>query len=491
MSKSIVSRGGVWRALGASMLCVFMASTPGFAQHQSQDLPADATLARLIEQTLAALPELDSREHIARAQAARTAQAGAWPDPILQLGIQNDGFKSIQIGMMETSFVSLMASQTIPWPGKTRLRESISELEANDARASVARMRLSAEAFVRRGYLDLMWVRERRALLEHRLTLGQHALEAALARYQAGTGAQVDALRAKLELTRLEQQRSVLDVEERLDLQALNRARQRPSDEAIVTARGVRELSVRAERIRAFSPEHAVATSPELAAARAQVTRAGEQRQLAQKSYSPDLTLGAGFMYRGSLPPMWLMTVAAPVPVFGASKQGGAVRESRALEQAAHEQLRALEQLVRLRSLERRELFTALTRTVALYEQGLLAQSATTAEAMLTQYRVGKGTFASVLEANAGLIGDEESYLRALVDAERLLIAEREVSLQSSPLPSLAASGSAMPGAMSATAVSAPVAPTSPSSGVGASSPTPTGGNSGGSMSGMGVRPLP
>jgi cobalt-zinc-cadmium efflux system outer membrane protein len=448
----------------------------------AKDLPTDATLAQLIRETLAVLPELRTGEQVVQAQAARTSQVGAWPDPVLQLGIQNDGFKSIEIGNMGTSFVSLMASQTMPWPGKTGLRESISELGTSEARQSLERAKLSAEAFVRSGYLDLLWARERRALIEQREKLWQHAIDAALAKYEAGTGPQVDVLRARLELARLQQQRALNDGQEQSTLQSLNRMRHHPLDEPIATTHSVRDLAAPAGLVETFSAERAVAHSPELAAAKSQAERAGKQIELSEKSYYPDLTLGAGFMYRGSLPPMWLVTVAAPVPVFARSKQGAAVVESRALDRAARNQIHMLEQLVRLRSSERRTQFVTLVETMRIYEQGLLGQSSATADAMLAQYQVGKANFASVLEANAGLISDQEGYLRTLVEAERLLIAERAVSLQAVALPSMSGgSSSSMSSGVSAPAAAA-AAPGGAAVGGANAAVAPAGG---GSMSGM------
>jgi outer membrane protein TolC len=436
----------------------------------------------LIDETVASLPELNTADHVVRAQAARVAQAGAWPDPVLQLGIQNDGFKSIEVGHMETSFVSLMASQTMPWPGKTGLREAVSELSTSEARQAKARIRLSAEATVRRGYLDLMTIRDRRLLLDQLELLWKRSLGAARAKYETGTGAQVDLLRSELELTRIKQQRAALDAAERSVIQLLNRMRHHALDEPIPTTGHVQDLPPPSARAGVFSPDDAVARSPELAVARVQVTRATKQIDLAQKSYFPDLTFGAGFMYRGSLPPMWLLTVAAPVPVFAGSKQGSSVTESRALDAAARSQVEVLEQLVRLRSVERQTAFANVVETIRLYEQGLLTQSAATAEAMLAQYQVGRASFASVLEANAGLIADKQGYLQARVDAERLLIAEREVSLLGSAVSAPSAGGGAMPGAMSPTAAppSAPAAVLAPGS-----SAAPAAAAPGGSMSGM------
>ncbi|MDF3070671.1 MAG: outer rane efflux protein [Polyangiaceae bacterium] len=454
---------------------------------EAKELPADATLARLVQESLAAMPELASAQHASSAQAARVLQAGAWPDPVLQLGIQNDGFKSIEVGRMETSFVSFMASQTVPWPGKTGLRESLGAVSGAQIREAMARLRLSTEAAVRRGYLDLSFVRERAELLAQRETLWQRSLEAARIKYEAGTGAQLDLLRGQVELTRLKQQRVGLLAEERATLLQLNRLRRHSADAPIATPRRIRDLPPPAAGVSHFSSARALARSPELRAARLEVSRAAKQVDLAQKSYYPDLTVGAGYMYRGALPPMWLVTVSAPVPVFAGSKQGAAETESRALGHAARSQVEALEQLVRLRSDERRVAFSALVETIGLYETTLLTQSSGAAEAALAQYQVGRASFASLLDANAGLISDEESYLRTRVDAERLLIAEDEVSLAGTPTPATAGGGASMPGAMgsSATVGSSPTrSPAAPTSAAPTASPS-VGSGSGSGMSGM------
>ena len=63
-----------------------------------------------------------------RAERERVPQAGALPDPVLSLGIQNDGFDEIMIGKMETSFYQVMLSQGLPWPGKRGLRTDVARL---------------------------------------------------------------------------------------------------------------------------------------------------------------------------------------------------------------------------------------------------------------------------------------------------------------------------------------------------------------------------
>jgi cobalt-zinc-cadmium efflux system outer membrane protein len=430
--------GGGVLYLAVSALLSFQVSAR--AEDARMALPADATLSQLIKESLAVVPELAQAEHLVRAEVERAPQAGALPDPMLQLGIQNDGFSSIEIGKMPTSYISMMVSETFPWPGKLHLGEEVAKLGASQAKQSALRVRLSTEADVRRAYLDLLLARDRAALLDQLETLSQKSLGVARVRYEAGDGTQSDLLRSELELSRIAQRRFALQAEERARLEALNRLRNHRPQEPIETSTHIRGLLAPAELERLFAvPERALTNSPELASARLGVTRATRAVDLAEKSYFPDLTVGAGIMYRGSMPPMWLATVGGPMPVFAGSKQNRAVAESHALTNASRSRAAAVEQVLRLRSRERHAVFKALLSTVQLYDQGLLVRSEATAESTLSQYVVGKVSLVSVLEANAGLIADQTSYLEAIAAAHRILVAENELSL--APVAMLAPGG--------------------------------------------------
>jgi len=104
-------------------------------------------------------------------------------------------------------------------------------------------------------------------------------------------------------------------------------------------------------------------------------------------------------------------------------------------------------QLLQLRVQERLTLLEALLETNRLYRSGLLIQSEATVSSTMTQYGVGRVTFASVLEALTGYVNDYNGFLESVASAQRLAIAQREVSLDP---PALAAPGmgtSSMPGA--------------------------------------------
>src|SRR5512133_560757 len=253
----------------AAVLLAAWAAAPARGADATPAAAPDPVLARLVEESLAARPELRQAEATARAERERVPQAGALPDPMLALGIQNDGFQALQICKMETSYWQVMITQGLPWPGKRGLRTDVARESAAAADASVSRARLSTEAEVRRAYVDLLLARDRLALLARLEGIWQKSAGIARARYETGEGAQSDVLRAQLEQNRLRQRRWALEAQERGSLQALNRLRGRPFDDAIATTASVRELGIPALPEAAAAVEDALARSPELAQARA------------------------------------------------------------------------------------------------------------------------------------------------------------------------------------------------------------------------------
>lgn len=440
------------RALAGALVALASAPALGAAAPAApapaaptRPLADDPVLARLVAESLAARPELAAATAAAHAERERVPQAGAPPDPMVSLGIQNDGFGSIEIGKMPTSYWQVMVTQPIPWPGKLGLRTQVAELGAKTADATTARVRLSTEADVRRAYVDLVLARDRLGLLDELEGIWRKSAAIARTRYEAGEAAQSDVLRAQLELNRLRQRRWALEAGERTAVQALNRLRSRPLDTPIPTTATLRDVAPPALPDEAAAAAAAEARSPELAEARLGARRADAQVALARRDRYPDLSVSAGVMARGDFPPMWTASVGVTLPVWSGRKQGRAVAESEARASAGASDAAAVDQVLRERVEERRTALAALLESLRLYREGLLVQSQATADSTLAQYQVGKVTFASVLEANVGYVNDEDGFLEAAADAQRIAIASDEVSLDP-----VAAAGA---GALSAAAI--------------------------------------
>lgn len=409
----------------------------------------DPVLAGLIGQALAQRPEVAQARAAAQAVSEQVPQVGALPDPVVALGIQNDSFRQIQIGEMETSYLSVMASQTFPWRGKRGLRTEALTLAGRQAEADLDRVRLSVQAEVERAYVDLLLGRDQLVLLGRLETLWTQAEGLARARYEAGDGAQSDLLRAQLERTRLQQRRAALTAEEARRVAVLNRLCGKPLDDSIATDRSLASLPDPALPEPSRAAAEAEARSPELQRADLGVEQSTRLVELARLDYRPDLTVSAALMPRwGPFGPMWQAGVSFAVPLWTGRKQSRAVTESRLRGVAAQSDAQAVCQLLQQRVKERLAVLAALLESNRLYRSGLLIQSEATVSSTLVQYQVGRVTFASVLEALTGYLSDLNGFYESVAAAQRVDIAQREVSLE--PVAGAVSSGmggSSVPGA--------------------------------------------
>jgi outer membrane protein, heavy metal efflux system len=322
----------------------------------------------------------------------------------------------------------------------------VARLAASEAGAALSRARLTTEADVRRAYLDLLLTRDRLDLLSRLDEIWKTSAGFARSRYEAGEGAQSDVLRAQLEQNRLRQRRFTLAAQERAAVQALNRLRGRPVDDPIATSTTVRDLPIVELPASDVAVADALARSPELAQARLGAARAGKSLALAKRERFPDFNVNAGIMPRGGFEPMWKAGISVNLPVWSYRKQNKAVAENEQRAEASASGAEAIEQVLRLRVADRAAAHRAFSETARLYREGLLVQSRATAVSTLAQYRVGKVTFASVLEANAGYIADEDGFLAAVADAQRVAIEAAAVSLD--PAAAGGAGGGMATGAM-------------------------------------------
>jgi outer membrane protein TolC len=203
-------------------------------------------------------------------------------------------------------------------------------------------------------------------------------------------------------------------------------------DEAIPTLRSLVDLPDPA----VIDSEKSLASdereSPELQKALLVEEQADRAVALANKDRFPDVTVSAGVMPRGgNFETMWVAGVGMNLPIWGSQKQHRAIAEFRARGEAARGGAEVIRRLLRQRVNERREALDAILATNRLYREGLLVQSEATVASTLAQYQVGRVSFASVLEALAGHLDDQDGYLQAIVAAQKIAIEAREISLES------------------------------------------------------------
>jgi cobalt-zinc-cadmium efflux system outer membrane protein len=420
-------------ALAALLWSVAIAESPMAADigPAGPALTDDPLLRELVAAAMDRRPELAQARAQIAAEQERVPQSRALPDPMLSLGIQNDGFGGIQIGKMESSWLLMMASQTFPWPGKRGLRSDVAAFDVRSADADLQRALLTVAADVERAYVDLLRVRGQIGLLERLESVWKQSEVAARARYEAGEGAQSDFLRAQLEKNRLLQRRWALASEEQRLIIVLNRLRGRPMSEPIAISRTLVDLPDPILPDAEQAVADSLAGSPELKRARLTGEQADRRVDLARKERWPDVTVSAGIMPRGgSFDTMWQAGISFNIPVWTIEKQSRVIAENQSRGYAARSGAEAIRQRIEQRVRERLQALHALVESNRLYRSGLLVQSEATVASTLVQYQVGRVPFASVLEALSGYLVDVNGFLESIAATQRIAIAEREISLE-------------------------------------------------------------
>ncbi len=440
---STIKAGICLLSIGVALIflldCIVLADNPGSIP-AGPTLSEDPLLTRFVKEALEKRPELAQAKATIQADLERVPQARAFPDPVFSLGIQNDGFRAVQIGKMESSWYTVMSSQTFPWYGKRDLRGDLITLGVYQAEADLERVRLSVQAEVERAYVDVLLVRDQLNLLANLEALWTQIEELTRTRYEVGEGAQPDILRAQLERSRLKQRRWALEAEERRRCAVLNRLRGHPLDEVIPTNRSLADVPDPVLPENTGTWEKAEACSPELRKSLQAIDQSEKLVELAKKDYFPDLTVSAGLMARGrKFDPMWQAGLSFTIPVWGRSKQSRVIEENRIRGISAQFGAETIRQLLRQRIMERFTLLNALTETNRLYRSGLLVQSEAMVSSTMAQYQMGRVAFASVLEALTGYIADVNSFYESVATTQRVEIAQRELSLD--PLAGLALEG--------------------------------------------------
>ncbi len=344
-----------------------------------------------------------------RAEAVRTRQApaGALPDPMIEMVLQNAGVTSYSIGREEMSMIGVQVRQELPYPGKRAARAEI-------VRAEAAVRQAEAELVMRRIARDVRTLYARLYALDREAETLQAAGElldllaaTVRARYVAGVAEQEAVLKNQLEVSRLAERADDLRLARAESLAELNRWLDLPGEAEVGE---VEELPAPIEPPESL--ELLEEASPEVAVARAVVAAAAERLAAARLDLKPDFNGAAGLGVRGALDPVVTLSFGIQLPFWKEQKQRREI-EAAALElEAAQRDLQDVRAMVRSELARLASARAVADRQVVLYREAILPRTSAALDAARAAYLAGRGDFSSVIE-------DFELWLEARVELAR------------------------------------------------------------------------
>lgn len=411
--------------------------------------PPDPVADRLVAEAIANAPEIGEARAALEAAQRRIEPAQTLADPSASFLYQNDG-RSISLGKAEGSFVGLMLSQPLPWPGKLALAGKSNASEAREIEVGmVSRTGLTIEARIRNAWYDVVLARALDRLIEERRETAKQIESTARDRYVAGLAVQQDVLRAQIELARIDELKSSQRAVIASRLAELNGLLGRPQDAPLDTASELPPAVPLPDVTTVVSG--ALERSPEAAAARQGIETGRLRVEMAKKNFLPDFVVSAGSMYRGNfaMGPMWQAGVGVSLPIWINKRQQNQLAEAQARVAGQTSQTDVIRRDLELRTRERLAQLETANDVATLYREKIIPLDQLSYESALTSYQNGKVPFITVFDAVNALYSDRATHLGRLAEAAKWRVAIDEASLQPTSMsnaPSMPSGGAAASG---------------------------------------------
>ena len=431
MSFSFFSRS--WRRGYSPSLIVILISaiyTSGYWGLAVADTKPDhdgsvLTLDVAITKALAGNPGLGEIKARAEALAAVPEQAGALPDPTVNVGLLNVPTSSFNLHQEDMTMMEMGVSQTIPFPGKRALREKVAEHEAMASAESVEEARLRLTRDVKLNWWRLFYYDRTLKLLNEAEGFFQQLIDIAQANYKVGKGAQQEVMMAQLELSKLKS--------ETLDFLG-----QRGAESAKLNALLDRDVGTPL-----IIPGETTFKLPELAGAKLQdksllarplfaqhgrmLEAAKAKVELAQSDFYPDFTVGGGYAFRQNTPTgqgrsdFASVQLSMNVPIYANHKQAKAVdqRKSELLQEqyALKDEHHKIQAEIDAKASEYQQTRAKLL----LLEHEILPQAQQAVNSLLSGYQVSQKGFSDLLRTQLSYFQYQIQYWQALTNTQQLL----------------------------------------------------------------------
>ncbi len=387
------------------------------AQQRTGTTPAGDTVyltrRQAILLALRANPQVDIAREIAQQARAQRVQATAINDPVFSASA--DSVTSIRrIGSAPARPIAL--SGGIPFPDKLRLRGKIGTAGVDVANASLSQLQQQLAANAGRLYDSVLVVHlQRRTLLDSR-ELATEFLTRTQARFNGGTVAKLDVIKAQVDLAQSENdlianRRDVANADA-----ALNRAIGRTMGTALVATDSLAVPPplplIDAVELSAFT------SRPELRAIEAQQRGARATSSLVRESaFLPDLTLGAGRDLAVPSGITYAIGFAMPIPLLFWQHTRGDFAETR------HRELELVATLRDARAAIAQDVRTtyataeAALRQVVFLRDQLLPSAREAYRISTASYGLGGLSALEVLDARRQLLLAQRQYADALAAA--------------------------------------------------------------------------
>lgn len=358
-------------------------------------------------------PELAAFGKERSAMEAALLQAGALPNPVLD--ISGDNLRNARKTEAGDRTTTIQFGQLIELGGKRAARMRAAEAGRDLANWDYETKRIEILSLVAQRFVDVLTAQQRKGLADEALALARQVSDAAAKRVQAGKVSPVEETKARLAQAAAEvelEQAKREGVALRKALGALW-ANPNPSFEKAVgdmeTITPLPPYEQLVERVR---------DNPELARWSSEIERRRAGVDAERAKAVPDVTITAGVTRFSQFDDRaYIVGISVPLPLFNRNR-GGILEAGRRLDKASDES-HAAESRVLTELARAYQRLAAIDKEIGILRTILLPGAQSAFDAAAKGYRLGKFGFLDVLDAQRTLFQIRTQNLRALADHQR------------------------------------------------------------------------
>lgn len=411
----------------------FPAAEALLPQHQhAQPSGPELTLDEIEQKAMVGNPEIRVAVRQLAVMETRVPAAGALDDPFVMY--RGWGIPLSQPWNYNDAQNMFMLSQTFPGFGKRGLRTEIARTDVMEAKAALENTRLNVRVQVRKAFYDLLRAQDELRIHDEHIAIARQVVEAARIKYTVGNVPQQDILKAQVALTRLAEH--LIHFEQDADIARARLNTLLGRDPATpVNVRGEYAVPQRLPGILDLE-KTALASRPDLAQAQAALEKSRQEQTLAEKAYSPDFTVAAGYMlmptgsdHRNN----YMIEGSINLPWLNHRKHDSEIAEAKAKTSEQDAELEAMRNAAFGQIQEALVQVKAAKRLADVYHDALQPQSEATLRSTVIAYENDRTDFLNLLDSQTTVVDIDLAYFQALADFETRF-ADLELAV-GAPLP--------------------------------------------------------
>ncbi len=370
------------------------------------------SLDHLVNLALERNPKVQAALKLSQAQKFRVAPEGTLPDPVVGFSLKNIGLDRFSVGEEMMSGVGFSFSQTIPFPGKLRLKAEMARKRALQSEQTLRETELSLIREIKELYAKLFYYDKSTELILKKKSLLENALRIAETRYSVGQGIQTDIFKAQVEISSAEEMLLTMSQMAKVARANINYLLDFPPENPLGAPQEIAFYKLDLDL--SFLEQATRENAPLLKEKELMVEEETLGVEMAKKEFYPNFMVQGGKEFKGPFKDMYEVMVGVEIPLFYGRKQANLLEEARLELSSARSHYQAMKNEAASMVNEGFLMGKTAESLISLYREKIIPQANLSLESSLANYKVGRADFLSLLSDINALISFEMEYVKNL-----------------------------------------------------------------------------